>query len=167
VAFVAALGLWAPRAQAEAEPPVAWSVGAGCALAFGALAVGGGLAASSDADRTRRTGIEILAGGLVLAPVVSHALAGEWKRAALFGGVSAAMAGVAIAVMEGSEDMLNFGTAANRLPFGAALAVELLVSTAGVVDSLAAGERARTRGQVALLPLLGANTLGLSVAGAL
>jgi hypothetical protein len=146
---------------------LAWSVGAGCGLALASMAIGGGLAAASDNDRQRKTGIEILAGGLALAPAVSHLIGGEGRRAAVFGGLSVSLAAVAIGLLEGSHDLLNVGRRIHRVPFGAALAMELLVSTGGLVDSLMAGERARARQRVAVFPVVARHALGLSVGGPL
>src|SRR5688572_6024449 len=73
--------------EGDGEVPLGWSVGTGCGLALVSMAVGGGISAGSDRARARRTGVEILAGGLALSPAVSHLMAREWKRAAFFGGI--------------------------------------------------------------------------------
>jgi peptidoglycan/LPS O-acetylase OafA/YrhL len=153
-------------AQTEGDgPALGWSVGTGCVLMLGAMAAGGGLAASSSQERIRKTGLEIFAGGMVLAPVASHAIAREWKRAAVFGAITLSLAATATVLLEGADQILDFGRSATRVPFGAALAVELVVSGAGLSDSLMAGERARERRRLALLPLLSHNTAGLSLRG--
>lgn len=168
VAFAVSLVAGSARAETDADgPPLGWSVGAGCVVALGAMAGGGGLAASSSQDRTRKTGFEILAGGLVLAPVVSHGIAREWKRATVFGAITLALAGTATALLEGSDEILNYGRPLTRVPFGAALAVELMVSGVGLSDSLMAGERARERRRVALLPLVRRDAVGVAFGGLL
>jgi hypothetical protein len=172
LALAAALVLSALARPAVAQtdvagPPVGLSVGAGCLLTLGAMAVGGGLAASSSQERTRKTGFEIMAGGLVLAPVVSHGIAGEWKRATVFGAVTLAMAATAVGLLEGADQILDYGRPITRVPFGAALAVELMVTGVGLSDSLMAGERARARRRVALLPLVHRDAVGVSLRGVL
>src|SRR4051794_15864607 len=81
---VAPPALPAPSPRSEA-PPVGWSVGLGFGLALVPMAIGGGLAATSDDLGTKHLGIELIAGGFALAPILSHLIAREWKRAAYFG----------------------------------------------------------------------------------
>jgi hypothetical protein len=153
---------------ASASPSVAWSVGAGSALALASMAVGGGLAGSSLDERRRKTGIEVMVGGLALSPVVSHLVAGEGKRAAVFGGITVGTAVVIGVFIETSDRILDSGRRYTRLPFGVAMAAELVAATGGLIDSLMAGERLRARpARVAVLPLFSGQGAGLAVAGAL
>ena len=157
----------AQAAEDEGGVPLAWSVGSGCALALASMAVGGGISGGSEGERARRTGIEILVGGLALAPTVSHLIAGEWKRAAVFGGASLSLAIFTTVLVEESTAVLDGGEKTSRIPFGIAIAAQVAVSTAGLIDSLMAGERARRRQALAVMPLLGSKTLGLSLGGLL
>jgi hypothetical protein len=151
----------------EGGVPLGWSVGAGCGLALVSMAVGGGISAGFDDERSRKTGVEILAGGVALAPVVSHLIAGEWKRTAFFGGVSLSLALFTAYTVERTSAVLEGGSYVSRIPFGIAVASQVVFTTVGLIDSLMAGERARARSGVAVLPLVGKGALGLSVGGTL
>jgi hypothetical protein len=155
------------RARAEeGGGSLGWSVGAGCGLVLGSMAVGGGISGVGQGDRTRRTGIEIISVGMALGPAVSHAVAGEWKRAALFGGPALAIASFNLVLIERSTAVLDHGPPSSRIPFGIALATEVLVSTVGLVDSLMLRVR-RPEQRLALLPLVDRSALGLSLGGTL
>jgi hypothetical protein len=154
------------------DPPLGWSVGAGVATAMVPLAVGGGLLATTQDSTVKHAGIEVIAAGLALAPVVSHLIAHEWKRAAIFGVVPLVFGALAVGLLEGyrKDDLLDDGTPTPRVAFGAALAVELFASGAGLVDSLMARERARTRSQtrgLRIVPTFGKNQIGLSLGGSM
>jgi hypothetical protein len=156
-----------PRAARDDAPPVGWSVGIGFGLALIPMAIGGSLAATSDDLRTKHIGIELIAGGLALAPLISHLVAREWKRAGYFTIAPMVLAAVAIGILEGSDSILDDGTAPARISFGAALAVELLASGVGLVDSLMAGERWKKRHPLSIVPTVGRNSIGLSIGGLL
>lgn len=165
---VVGLALGRPaRAETEARPPLAWSVGTGCVLMLGAMAAGGGMAALNTRDRPRQTGFEVMAAGLALAPIASHAVAGEWKRAAVFAAITVPLAVTSTVLLENSRAILNFGQPIDRVPFGAAMALDLMVAGVGVADSLMAGERAHARAHLALLPVVAGRAPGLTVGGLL
>jgi hypothetical protein len=165
--LIAAAPALARAGTADQATPVLWPAASGCLLALGAMALGGTTAALSERDRTRKTGVDVMAGGLALAPVLSHALAGETQRAAVFAAITVPLAALSIGVLEGSDHLLDHGHAYNRIPFGVALALDLLVASGGLVDSLMAGTRGQQRPGLALVPLVGAQTAGVAVAGAL
>ncbi len=131
------------------NPPVAASVGSGAGLAFGSLIAGGlvlGLAAQDERDYVqKRVGFHVIVDGLFLAPIVSHLIAHEWKRAVVFGAINLALGSVALGLLEGTDSLLDSGEAGPRITFGAAVALELIVAAVGVGDSLFAGERASER----------------------
>jgi hypothetical protein len=117
-----------------------------------------------EGDRARRTGVEIVSVGLALGPGVSHAVAGEWKRAALFGGTGLAIATFNVILIENSTAVLDHGPPSSRVPFGVVMATQVLVTTVGLVDSLMMRER-RFGQRVALLPLVDRRAVGLSLGG--
>jgi hypothetical protein len=170
--LAAALMLCSVSGQALAQPadgegpPLGWSVGAGCGLVLASMAVGGGMSGVADGNRARRTGIEIVSVGLALGPAVSHAVAGEWKRAALFGGTGLAIATFNIILIEKSTAVLDHGPPSSRIPFGIALATQVLVTTVGLVDSLMARERWAGQ-RLAVAPLIDRRAVGLSLGGLL
>jgi hypothetical protein len=156
----------AQRAPA-ADPPVALSVGLGLTLAIAPMAVGGGLAAMTSDVRTRRRSLEVLAGGLALAPIVSHLVAGETTRAAVFGAVTLSAAVLSTVLLETVPQVLDDTKHPACITLGGALAGLLVTSGFGLVDSLMAGERARARSRLQLAPVLGPGTLALGVRGGL
>jgi hypothetical protein len=152
-------------ALARSDDPL-WGFAAGLATAMVPLAVGGGLAAGSDSQTTKYAGIYTIAGGLALAPLVSHLVGREWKRALIFGALPVACGAAVIGLLAGQDNLLDGGGAPPRIAFGALLAVELFASGAGLVDSLMAGER-RPRRALSLAPLVGRGQLGLVFGGSL
>ncbi len=137
-----------------AEPPVALSVGLGLTLALGPMVVAGGLTALASDTRTRKRSIEVLAAGLAVAPIVSHLVAGEGARAAVFGGVTLTAAVLSTALLETVPRILDDTKDPACVVLGAALAGLLVTSGYGLVDSLMAGERARAA-RLELAPEIG------------
>jgi hypothetical protein len=160
----------AGAARADDEPPVGWSAGVGFGLALVPMAVGGGIAALNDDPGVRRAAMHTFTVGLAVAPIVSHLIAKEWTRAAIFGAVPLAAAALAIGLLEGSrpDDLLGEGANAPRVTYGAALAVEIVATGVGLIDSLMAGERARKKKRsIALVPSVGPSRVGLTLGGSL
>lgn len=157
--------------EAERRVPVAWSVGSGTGVALLGLAVGGGLLATAQPGdlSLKRAGIYTIAGGLALAPLLSHLVAREWKRAVIFGIAPLALGAVAVGMLEAYGDLLDYGSLAPRLVFGTALALELLASGIGLVDSLYAAERKKPARAlpVSIVPVFGPNRVGLAIGGTL
>ena len=155
-----------PVHESEPEPPVLWSMVAGLATAIVPLAVGGGITALADVhdDRRKRTGIDVITIGVGLAPLVSHLVAREWKRAALFSAVPLAAAAVAIGLLEGSDDLLDNGAIGPRVTFGAVLAVDIMASGIGLIDSFMARDRWK-RHALMIIPTAGPQRAGLSLGG--
>src|SRR5262245_60182226 len=93
------------------------SILAGVARAIVPMAVGGGIPASAELDDTarRRAGLDVLAAGFAVAPVVSHLVAREWWRAAIFGVTPVACAVGAIALLESDPSVLDTGTTPRRI----------------------------------------------------
>jgi hypothetical protein len=159
------LGTARASAQTEtSEPPVLASVGSGVGLGIVSVAVGGALLVGNERTPGRKAGAYTVLFGLALAPIASHAIALEWGRAAVFGGVGAAIAVGAVWLIESTPDLLIEGSLGKRRLLGLCYGLQLLSSGIGLFDSLGAGERARARG-VALQPLLGRGELGVVVGG--
>lgn len=123
------------------------SVVAGTFAAMIPLAVGGGLMAMSDKsqDRQRRTGLDLIVSGFAIGPIVSHLVAREWKRAAIFGACSLVLAGVAIGTVEWKDGEVNLSSIEAKNIYGAAVTATVIVSAAGLIDSMLAGNRWRER----------------------
>lgn len=149
------------------DPPFGWSIATGLTLALVPLAVGGGLLATGDHHEVElnRGALGAIACGLAVAPIVSHLMVREWKRAAIFGAVPVAAGAVVLGMTEGSSVLRTNGTLDQRIVLGAALAVELLAAGVGIIDSLLARERARV--PFAVLPAVGRHHVGLAIGGTL
>lgn len=171
LAFAVAGARGARADEPDPGPPAfGWSIGAGVATALVPLAVGGGLLAVSSDHTTKHASIDLIAAGWALAPLVSHLVAHEWKRAAIFSVAPLVFGALAVGLLEGStDDLLDNGTPPPRVVFGAALALELMASSVGIIDSMMARERARARKPppVTIVPSFGRNQIGLSLGGAL
>jgi hypothetical protein len=156
-------------ADEDHPPPLGWSMGVGLSSAIVPMAVGGGVAAMNDDPGIRRGGIYTMCVGWAVAPFLSHAIAGEWKRAGIFSAVPVAAAAVAIGLLEGSrpDDLLGSGTPAPRVAFGAAMAVEAVAMGVGLIDSLMSVERWKKRHRLTVVPQLGAGRVGLNLGGTL
>jgi hypothetical protein len=117
------------------SPPLGAAIGAGIEVAS---LLAGGVFFSHDTDPTaQKRGLYLAAGGLALAPIVSHAVDRRWRRAVAFG--LASLATTAAAVVDAEEQRVFDPSPAlenrRRTPFVVLLTVALFVSTAGVVDS--------------------------------
>ncbi len=154
--------------KVDPDPPLFWSVAAGFATAIVPLAVGGSVLATAgeNDDSPKRIGVHLIIAGLALAPIVSHLISREWKRAAIFAAAPLACAAVAIGLLEGTPNLLDEGAPPPRIAFGAALALEIVATGIGLVDSLMIKDRAR-KTHVAVVPTFGRDQIGLSIGGTL
>jgi hypothetical protein len=156
---------FAEQAEAEAEPPVFASLVAGAGVAFGSLAVGGlQLATVHEGQASRKPGAYTILYGITLSPIISHAISGEWERAALFGAIPLTAAISATWLIETSPSLLIEGGLGKRRALTLCYSLALLSAAVGLFDSMKAGERARTR-RLALAPWGGRGELGLAVGG--
>jgi hypothetical protein len=170
--------LLSTAARGDEETRYGWSVGAGVGTALVSLAAGGALLATACSDSSnpnceaapqRRAGIHVMATGLALAPIFSHLIAHEYRRAIWFGIAPVVLGVLSMGLLEGSrpDDLLDSGAAGPRIVFGAALALELVASAIGLADSLMAGERIRAKKAVpvTLAPIVGPHRYGLGLGG--
>lgn len=138
-----------PPAAAAAPVPFQPNVRAAIAVgAFTMLVPGviGGFRTALGADDGQKTaGLLVAAGGFAMAPVLSHMVAREWSRAAVFGIVPTVTTIAATALVLEIPDAVYRGTTASRTGFGVLLGVGMLGSVLGLVDTALAGERARDR----------------------
>lgn len=132
-----------PRAQPE--PPVGWAMLAGAATALVPFAVGASLFASGIDTQRREAGSLVLVSGLALAPIISHLLVREWRRAAIFGAIPIACAIGAATLLALTPTTTIYGTHDGRLTFGLLVSFATLSSAVGVIDTLGAARRATAR----------------------
>jgi hypothetical protein len=158
-----------PRAHADetSEVHAAWAgVGAGVALMIVPPAVGGAVEANSDDINVKRGSVYLLAGGWALAPVVSHLIAREWGRAAIFGALPVAAFASIVTLLQVDPTVFNEGSVATRVSYGFMLCASAISATIGVADSLGAAGRVRRRHRaLSVVPSVAPHGGGLSLGG--
>jgi hypothetical protein len=159
-------------AASPAKPSLAerraWSgIGVGVALAILPAAGGATLFSATDDIEPKRAGIYLLCSGIALAPIASHLIAREWRRAAYFGAVPLAATLGMVALVQLRPDVLLDGDVPTRVLFAVLISVDVLAATVGLADSLGAAERARRRNTptLTLLPTLSPRSAGLALGG--
>lgn len=156
-----------PAAPAPVDLPVGLSLAVGAATALVPLIVGTALVSIEGPLAERRAGIGVMVAGLALAPIVSHLIVGEWRRALGFGAVPVAAAAVMAVLLTQQDDVItDLGTPASRVPFVVVLCASLFASGVGLVDSALAGQRAQAR-RITVAPMLSGHLVGLAFAGTL
>ena len=139
----------APPALAD-SPKVGWAIFGGAATALVPLAISGALFARTFDTTARRDATMGMLTGFTLAPIVSHLIAREWTRAAIFGAVPAVCLVGAAVLLELSPTSDLYGTRQGRLTFGLLLAFSTLSSGVGLADTYAAGRRAEAKRRASL-----------------
>lgn len=152
--------LWATPARAD-EPPQAVAVLVGASTALVPFGVSATLLSRQGGLQDPRAAVFTLSAGLALAPIVAHAIVGEWDRAAIFGAVPVASAAGVVAVFSLRPDTFRKADRVARVSAGTLLTLLILSSGVGVIDCFFATERA----DVALVPSLDRGVASLSVGG--
>jgi hypothetical protein len=178
-----ALALLALAAPSRADPPSAkpepvtdgaLALFAGSATLVAGFGAGGILIGTSgDRNAPNNAGWLAIQGGFALAPLVAHAVVGEWGRGALFSAVPAAMFGGSAGMIAYAPDIVSGGTLEQQRILWGFFGVAFLSSVFGVVDATLAGGRAKTgagathlRG-LRLAPVATAGGAGLALGGLL
>ena len=161
-AALAAVSLVTAGARADgSEPAVAVAVGA--ATVFAGFVVGGTLIAASPGSAARtEAGWFAMESGFTLAPLLSHALVGEWGRGALFAAVPTATTLATEPVFSTNEAAVEHGTLPQQRVMWGLFCGGLAASMAGIIDTAFAPGRS-----VHVAPLLGAGSAGLLVGSTL
>lgn len=144
------------------EPPVLVAVAAGAVTAMIPVILGGTHAATGETLASKNVGLSVAGFGLALAPIISHVVVGEWKRAAAFGALPTATAIGAAVLLASRDDAVFDGTTLSRSTFGALFSLTVFSSALGVVDAALAGERARAPGLI-VAPTLGKGHFGIGI----
>ncbi len=167
----------APDPQ-EREPDVTIALVSGVATAMLPIALGA-IHTSSEPVKdygARNVGFAVAGVGPALAPIVAHAVLGEWKRAAAFGAVPVASEIAISAFLQAYPAGVFNGTVGSRTTFGILYTADLLGAAVGLVDVMMAPERARERRASAsrsrgigltLVPSVGPGHAGIVLGGAL
>jgi hypothetical protein len=166
LAFPAALTaalLVAPSARAEdgPDPTVAFALGTATLLA--GFVVGGTLIATNQGDAAKsEAGWFALESGFTLAPLVSHAVVGEWVRGAAFASIPTATTLATIPVFLVNGAGVEHGTLPQQRVMWGLFCGGLAASMAGVIDTLFSPGRG-----LHVTPVLGVGNAGVVVGGAL
>jgi hypothetical protein len=119
-----------PREPGGGAPLVA-----GVLTAFVPFVVGCALWSHSDRGDLERAGTYVMAAGFAAAPWVSHGLQRRWRRATVFGAVSAATAAATLITMEATNPFYAPHLNRQRVAFGMLLTSAMFASAVGVFDS--------------------------------
>jgi hypothetical protein len=93
----------------------------------------------------KRTGIYLITSGLTLAPAVSHLVAREYRRAAIFSAVPLAALVTEVVLFQVDPDVPAQGSGNTRTVFGLAISLGVLGTIIGLADTWGAADRWRAR----------------------
>jgi hypothetical protein len=117
------------------EPSGGAPLVAGVLTAFVPFVVGCALWSQSDRADLEKAGTVVMEAGFAAAPWVSHGLQRRWRRAAVFGAVSAATSAATLVVMEATDPFYAPHLNRQRVAFGTLLTSSMFASVIGVLDS--------------------------------
>jgi len=123
----------APEGRAAAAPI------AGALTLFVPLLVGGALIAQDDNRALQRDAVRVMVAGFAAAPIVSHAVAGRWRRALVFGLMSVATSAATLVAMSARDPFDPTIGNRKRLAFGFLFTASFFAGAGGVVDSFVVG----------------------------
>ena len=103
------------------------------------------MVAQDDNPARQRDGVRLMTYGFAAAPWISHAIAGRWKRALVFGLASAAASTGTLLAMEARDPFDPTIGNHKRLAFGFFLTASFFLAAGGVADSFIVGPDPRDR----------------------
>jgi hypothetical protein len=161
-AALTAVLLLAPAAKADGpDPAVALALGAATVLA--GFVVGGTFTATNQGNAGKaEAGWFAIESGFSAAPLVSHAVVGEWARGAVLSAVPTAATLATIPVFLVNPDAVEHGTLPQQRVMWGLFCGGLAASMAGLIDTVFAPGRA-----LHVAPVVGAGNAGVAVGGAL
>lgn len=113
----------------------------GIAVAGASLAYGGTLLTTGRGLAVKRDGLIVMDTGLTLAPLVAHAVAGEWGRGALFS-LAPAVGEIGMAVLLSAHpDAAVKGKNKSQRIYPVLISLSVLGSALGIFDAALADER--------------------------
>ncbi len=130
----------------EATPPDARGVVAPLAGTLTMLvpfAVGCALWSNGGSLASQKAGTYVMASGFALAPIVSHGIAGRWRRAAVFGATSVATSAATLVAMNVRDPFNPEYLNRQRVTFGVLLTSAMFAAAIGVLDSFLVGPTTR------------------------
>ena len=133
----------APARQEEPRAPNALVTG--FVIAGGSLAAGGYVLASDRSLDAKRHGLYLMHGGLTLAPLAAHLVAGEWRRGAIFS-LAPALAGMGmVALLALTPEAPIRGKNKSQRIYPVLITVGVLGSAVGIFDAAFVDERRAER----------------------
>ena len=133
----------------------------GTSVFVAGFAAGGALLGTNAASSLQaNAGWLTIEAGFTLAPLVSHAVAGQSTRGLWFAAPPAAAWGGTLALFEIDPGTIEHGAIDEQRILWSLFGVALLSSVAGVVDAVAGAEHTS---DVAIAPLVGPGRVGFSV----
>jgi hypothetical protein len=149
----------------------------GSLLAAVPFGIGATITSSSHEIETNNAGVITLQSGFLVAPMVSHAIVGEWGRGAIFSILPALSSAGMAALLASTPTAVTHTTLETQRYFYLLVTGSVVGGTIGVVDSLRAParerarererERLRERGSSSLwiAPILDSRTWGIGLGG--
>jgi hypothetical protein len=137
-----------PVVQAPLEAPPADARGvvaplAGTLTMLVPFAVGCALWSDSGSLASQKAGTYVMASGFALAPIVSHGIAGRWRRAAVFGATSVATSTATLVAMNVRDPFNPEYLNRQRVTFGVLLTSAMVAAAVGILDSFLVGPTPR------------------------
>lgn len=157
----------------ESEDATFRAFAVGSLLAAVPFGIGTAVTTASHEQDTQNAGVYTLQGGLSLAPFVSHAMLGEYKRGVLFSIPPLIGSGSMMALLAMNPDAVSHASLETQRFYYFMLVASVLGGGIGVVDTLfhpsrePSRETPRTQGSLRIAPILSPGNYGLSVGGAL
>ncbi len=157
----------------EAEDAAFRAFAVGSVLAAVPFGVGSVMTTSSHEQSTQNAGVYTLQTGLFVAPFVSHAMVGEYKRGLLFSIAPAVGSGSMAVLLAMNPDAVSHASLETQRSYYFMIVASVLGGGVGVVDTLfhpsrePSREPPRTQGSLHIAPILSPGNYGLSVGGAL
>ncbi len=165
-AVAAPLLLLAPSSHADdPAPDRGAALVAGAAVLVAGFTVGGMLVATGgDQNAQTNAGWLTMESAFAVAPLASHAVAGEWVRGLAWAGPPAAMAGGTAALFAYDHGTVLHGSLPEQRWVWTLFGLGLGAGAAGVLDVLWADRRSAP---LAITPAIGLGHIGLNVQGML
>lgn len=159
----------------EADDAAFRAFAVGSLVAVVPFMIGTVMTTSSHEQDTQNAGVYTLQGGLSLAPLVSHAMVGEYRRGLYFSIAPVIGSGSMITLLAIHPDAVSHASLETQRWYYFEVVASVLGGGIGVIDTLFQPSRAASRErssptsrlQVRIAPILSPGNYGLSVGGAL
>lgn len=161
------------RREQSADDDAFRAFAVGSVLSAVPFGIGTALTTSSHEQGTQNAGVYTLQSGLALAPFVSHAMVGEYRRGLYFSIAPVVGSASMMALLAINPDAVTHASLEVQRYYYFMVVASVLGGGIGVVDTLfhpsreASREPRRTQRSLRIAPILSPGNYGLSVGGAL